>query len=59
MKGSITDHPRGSGGFGWNAIFIPEGLRQTYAELDEEHGLLAAKQQEVYDDMKTFLTSHE
>jgi len=26
-------HPRGSGGFGWDAIFAPEGSPRTYAEM--------------------------
>lgn len=34
-KGSIAQKPRGSGGFGWNPVFIPEGSSKTYAEMDE------------------------
>ncbi len=32
--GSLAAEPRGSGGFGWDAIFIPEGETRTFAELD-------------------------
>ena len=35
QKGSIADHPRGSGGFGWDEIFIPEGSTKTRAEMNE------------------------
>lgn len=35
QQGSIAETPRGSGGFGWNAIFMPKGSQQTYAEMDE------------------------
>ncbi len=35
QKGSVPMIPRGSGGFGWNAIFIPEGSELTYGEMDE------------------------
>ncbi|MFN2387912.1 MAG: non-canonical purine NTP pyrophosphatase [Thermoanaerobaculia bacterium] len=31
--GSIAAAPRGTAGFGWDAIFIPEGHARTFAEL--------------------------
>lgn len=33
VRGSIAPEPRGSGGFGWDPIFIPEGHIETYAEI--------------------------
>jgi non-canonical purine NTP pyrophosphatase (RdgB/HAM1 family) len=33
VGGGIASEPRGSGGFGWDPIFVPEGYSQTYAEL--------------------------
>jgi non-canonical purine NTP pyrophosphatase (RdgB/HAM1 family) len=33
MRGSISLEPRGSSGFGWDPIFVPEGYTETYAEL--------------------------
>lgn len=33
VTGSIADSPRGEEGFGWDAIFIPEGGSRTYAEM--------------------------
>jgi len=33
VEGSIADHPRGSLGFGYDPIFIPNGLDQTFGEL--------------------------
>ena len=33
VGGMIAPEPRGSGGFGWDPIFIPEGYSETYAEL--------------------------
>lgn len=44
LKGSISDHPSGENGFGWDKIFIPEGYTVTRAELNED------------DDMKTYTT---
>ena len=34
--GHIIDSPRGEGGFGYDPIFLPDGLHQTAAELDSE-----------------------
>ena len=35
VKGHITDEPRGTGGFGYDSVFVPEGYTQTFAELGE------------------------
>lgn len=34
--GAIADEPRGTGGFGYDPIFIPEGYSETMAEITEE-----------------------
>lgn len=36
LKGSVPDHPRGDGGFGFNPIFIPVGESNTMAEMTDE-----------------------
>ena len=34
LHGTIAEHPRGSNGFGWDAIFCPDGFDgKTRAEL--------------------------
>lgn len=33
MRGRIAAAPAGNDGFGWDAVFIPEGSDRTYAEL--------------------------
>jgi XTP/dITP diphosphohydrolase len=32
-RGAIAARPRGAGGFGWDAIFVPEGEDRTFAEM--------------------------
>jgi XTP/dITP diphosphohydrolase len=36
VEGKITERPRGSHGFGYDPIFIPNGFEKTFAELPEE-----------------------
>ena len=33
VEGTIIDSPRGSGGFGYDPIFVPNGFAQTFGEL--------------------------
>lgn len=33
VAGSIAARPRGSGGFGWDVIFIPQGEDRTFAQM--------------------------
>lgn len=34
VRGRILEAPRGTGGFGYDPVFVPEGYDQTFAELD-------------------------
>ena len=36
VEGRIADQRRGNGGFGYDPIFIPEGLEETFGELPAE-----------------------
>ena len=36
VEGTIVDRPRGSRGFGYDPIFVPNGFEQTFAELPAE-----------------------
>lgn len=36
VTGTISDTPRGEGGFGWDRFFIPDGYTKTRAEMGEE-----------------------
>src|SRR5690606_10265904 len=34
--GTILEHERGSGGFGYDPIFVPDGFELTFAEMSDE-----------------------
>ncbi len=36
VDGKIAERPRGSHGFGYDPIFIPDGFKETFAELPEQ-----------------------
>jgi XTP/dITP diphosphohydrolase len=33
VEGNIVDPPRGTGGFGYDPVFQPDGFAQTFAEM--------------------------
>ncbi|MEO9174849.1 MAG: RdgB/HAM1 family non-canonical purine NTP pyrophosphatase [Gaiellales bacterium] len=37
LEGSVSEDERGTAGFGYDPIFVPEGERQTVAELGQAH----------------------
>lgn len=36
VEGTIVERPRGTGGFGYDPVFQPTGLGQTFGEIDPE-----------------------
>lgn len=36
VKGTITNNPKGSSGFGYDPVFIPDGFHHTFAEMTSE-----------------------
>ena len=36
VKGRIIDAPRGTNGFGYDPIFVPDGMDKTFAEMTDE-----------------------
>ena len=34
-RGTLAEGPRGGGGFGYDPLFVPDGQRRTFSEMDE------------------------
>lgn len=57
MKGSISNHPAGSNGFGFDSFFIMDGMHSTRAELpQEEVERTYATEMKPFSQVRAFLT---
>jgi len=57
LNGQIAEKPAGTGGYGWDSIFIPEGYTVTRAELNEEDDKKTYLQIKLFAKLKAFLDS--
>jgi len=57
LSGTIATEPRGSGGFGWDCIFIPNGYTQTRGEMSKEDDEKTYKQLHPFVEIANFLNS--
>ena len=53
--GSIAERPRGTGGFGWDSLFIPEGLGRTFAEMAAEDKDRVSHRRRAWEDLSRHL----
>ncbi|HEV8537661.1 MAG TPA: RdgB/HAM1 family non-canonical purine NTP pyrophosphatase, partial [Bacteroidota bacterium] len=53
--GTIVQAPRGVGGFGYDPVFMPEGLDETFAELSQEIKNRISHRAIAFRKMKQFL----
>jgi XTP/dITP diphosphohydrolase len=53
--GKITGQPSGSGGFGYDAVFIPEGAQKTFAEMTLAEKNSYSHRKKAMDKLVTFL----
>lgn len=57
MRGRIADQARGSGGFGFDPIFINDGYDKTRAEMTEEEYAVSSYRTPAIEKLRSFLTS--
>ena len=57
-QGRIIDSPRGKGGFGYDPLFVPDGLDQTFAELPISIKNEISHRSMAFRRMMRFLISH-
>lgn len=52
IDGSIAEKPRGNGGFGWDAIFVPEGETRTFAEMSAAEKNAISHRRRAWEELK-------
>jgi len=57
VTGTIADQPRGSQGFGYDPVFIPDGYEQTFAELGIEEKNKLSHRAKAFAALKEYLSS--
>lgn len=56
-KGTITREKRGAGGFGYDAVFQPNGSEKTFAEMDLEEKSAVSHRGIAFRDLINFLSN--
>jgi XTP/dITP diphosphohydrolase len=57
VKGKISSTKKGSKGFGYDPIFIPEGFTQTFGEMDPKLKMSIDHRYKAYLKIKNFFTN--
>ncbi|GAB5045642.1 XTP/dITP diphosphatase [Thermodesulfovibrio sp. TK110] len=55
VKGKITETPKGSYGFGYDPVFIPEGFSITFAQMPPDEKDRISHRKKALDKLKEFL----
>jgi XTP/dITP diphosphohydrolase len=58
VNGIITENKRGSEGFGYDPVFVPEGYDITFAEMDLSEKNLISHRARAFSKLKAFLSEH-
>jgi XTP/dITP diphosphohydrolase len=58
LEGTITDHARGSHGFGYDPVFIPKGSSRTFAEMSEAEKNMISHRAKALHDLMAKVKSH-
>ena len=54
-RGSISEAPRGSNGFAWDTVFIPEGESRTFAEMEHSEKIEILSRNRAWVSFREFL----
>lgn len=58
-KGSITENPSGTNGFGYDPVFIPEGSTKTFAEMSMEEKNQYSHRKKATTQFASFLNNYD
>ena len=59
LEGTIPPEPRGSNGFAWDTIFIPEGHQRTFAEMTADEKNAISMHRLALEQLRAFLSGPE
>ncbi|HEX8000330.1 MAG TPA: RdgB/HAM1 family non-canonical purine NTP pyrophosphatase [Pyrinomonadaceae bacterium] len=57
-EGHLADTPRGTNGFGYDPIFIPDGYQQTFGEMADEAKRSVSHRARALEATRSFLLNH-
>lgn len=49
--GTVAEHPRGKNGFGWDAIFVPDGDTRTFGEMTGDEKDLVSHRRRAWEQL--------
>lgn len=55
LQGTIAEEPRGSNGFAWDTIFIPDGHQRTFAEMTAQEKNDISMHRLALEELRAFL----
>ena len=55
QKGTVAEHPQGTGGFGWDSIMVQDGYGVTRAELTPDEYEKASIRKRALNELKSYL----
>jgi len=59
VKGSIISERRGTRGFGYDPVFVPEGKTKTFAEMDLDEKNMISHRARAFEKLKLFLSGYQ